>query len=125
MTKILIIDDEIDIANNISAILTDENYEAYKASNSDQAFNLMSLNKFDLIITNRFIVKNSLINWHWIRKFLTLIRYYLINLVLGINYDTSGAYRAYNLNKIKKKHILKAQNDSCLLYTSPSPRDRG
>ena len=50
MTKILIIDDEIDIANNISAILTDENYEVYKASNSDQAFNLMSLNKFDLLI---------------------------------------------------------------------------
>ena len=43
MTKILIIDDEIDIANNISAILTDENFEAYKASNSDQAFDLISM----------------------------------------------------------------------------------
>ena len=50
MTNIHIIDDEVDIANNISAILTDENYEAHKASNSDQAFNLMSLNKFDLIM---------------------------------------------------------------------------
>jgi len=60
MTKILIIDDEIDIANNISAILTDENYEAYMASNSDQAFNLMSLNKFDLIILDVWLDNSKL-----------------------------------------------------------------
>ena len=60
MTKILIIDDEIDIANNISAILTDENYEVYKASNSDQAFNLMSLNKFDLIILDVWLDNSKL-----------------------------------------------------------------
>ena len=50
MTNILIIDDEVDIAKNISAILTDENYQTYKASNSDQAFNLMSWNKFDFFV---------------------------------------------------------------------------
>ena len=60
MTKILIIDDEVDIANNISAILTDENYEAYKASNSDQAFYLMSLNKFDLIILDVWLDNSKL-----------------------------------------------------------------
>ena len=60
MTKILIIDDEIDIVNNISAILSDENYEAYKASNSDQAFDLMSLNKFDLIILDVWLDNSKL-----------------------------------------------------------------
>ena len=60
MTNILIIDDEVDIANNISAILSDENYEAYKASNSDQAFDLMSLNKFDLIILDVWLDNSKL-----------------------------------------------------------------
>ncbi len=60
MTNILIIDDEVDIANNISAILTDENYQTYKASNSDQAFDLISMNKFDLIILDVWLDNSKL-----------------------------------------------------------------
>ena len=60
MTNILIIDDEVDIANNISAILTDENYQTYKASDSDQAFDLISTNKFDLIILDVWLDNSKL-----------------------------------------------------------------
>ena len=43
--------------------------------------------EFDLIITNRFINKNSIRDWPIFRKFLTSIRYYLINILLNFKYD--------------------------------------
>ena len=68
-------------------------------------------NKYDLISTNRFENKNSLIEWPIQRRFLTKIRYYLINILLNINYDSSGAFRCYNAKKIKLIDILSAKND--------------
>ena len=48
--KILIIDDEIDIANNIKAILSDENYDTSAAHNSNDALQYLSKNNYNLII---------------------------------------------------------------------------
>ena len=48
--KILIIDDEIDIANNIKAILSDENYDTSTAHNSNDALQYLSKNNYNLII---------------------------------------------------------------------------
>ena len=67
--------------------------------------------KYDLISTNRFEKKDSLIEWPIQRRFLTKIRFYLINILLGINYDSSGAYRCYNAKNIKLNDILIAKND--------------
>ncbi|MDC1366230.1 sigma-54 dependent transcriptional regulator [Pelagibacterales bacterium] len=50
MNKILIIDDEIDITESISAILTDEGFYCTSASNSEEAITLLSNELFDLII---------------------------------------------------------------------------
>ena len=69
-----------------------------------------SLN-YDLISTNRFEQKNSLIEWPIERRFLTKVRYYLINILLNINYDSSGAYRCYNAKNIKLNDILSAKNN--------------
>lgn len=66
---------------------------------------------FDLISTNRFMKKDSLIEWPIQRRFLTKVRFYLINILLNINYDSSGAYRCYNAKKIKLYHILNAKNN--------------
>lgn len=66
---------------------------------------------FDLISTNRFIKKNSLIEWPIQRRFLTKVRYYLINILLGMSHDSSGAFRCYSTKKIKLNDILKAKND--------------
>ena len=68
-------------------------------------------NKFDLVSTNRFFNKNSLMEWPIQRRFLTKIRYYLINFLLNINYDSSGAYRCYNAKNIKLNDILSAKNN--------------
>jgi len=67
--------------------------------------------KYDLISTNRFEKKDSLIEWPIQRRFLTKIRFYLINILLGINYDSSGAYRCYNAKNIKLNDILSAKNN--------------
>ena len=50
MNKILIIDDEIDITESISAILTDDGFYCSSASNSQEAIAFLSNELFDLII---------------------------------------------------------------------------
>ncbi len=66
---------------------------------------------YDLISTNRFTKKDSLKEWPIQRRFLTKLRYYLINMLLNTNHDSSGAFRCYNAKKIKLKDILIAQNN--------------
>ncbi len=50
MKNILVIDDEIDICNNIKAILVDEGFDVQIAHNSDDAFNYINSNSYNLII---------------------------------------------------------------------------
>ena len=50
MKNILVIDDEMDICNNIKAILTDEGFNIQIAHNSDDAFNYIHNNSYNLII---------------------------------------------------------------------------
>lgn len=73
---------------------------------------IKKLGSSDIVITNRFKLKNSLKGWPFFRILLTTARYHLINFLLNISYDTSGAYRCYNLLKVKKKDIMLAKNES-------------
>lgn len=61
---------------------------------------------FDLIITSRFKNKKSLKDWPLYRKFLTSLRFYVTKFILNLNYDTSGAFRCFNTNKIKLNDIV-------------------
>jgi len=65
----------------------------------------------DLVITNRFLSKNSLSDWPLHRKILTHLRHYLINFLLQLKFDTSGAFRVYKLQNIKLKDILSAKHN--------------
>lgn len=65
----------------------------------------------EIVTTNRFLVKGSLNSWSTWRKILTWIRHLLIKVVLKINYDSSGAFRLYNLNLIKTKDFLSAKHN--------------
>ena len=58
--KILVIDDEIDIANNIRAILEDEKYDVAIANNSSKALNLLSNNNYNLIILDVWLDNSEL-----------------------------------------------------------------
>ena len=58
--KILIIDDEVDIANNIKAILSDENYNTSIAHNSKDALQQLSDNNYSLIILDVWLTNSDL-----------------------------------------------------------------
>lgn len=73
---------------------------------------LLSSQKIDLVSTNRFLQKNSLNDWTVWRKKLTTLRHYVIKLLLNIEFDSSGAFRCYDIKKIKLRDILIAKNDS-------------
>ena len=60
MKNILIIDDEMDIRNNIKAILEDENYNTQTASDSSKAMKLIKENAFDLIILDVWLDDSEL-----------------------------------------------------------------
>lgn len=68
-------------------------------------------NRFDMIITSRFIKKNSLKDWPKFRIILTKLRFYLINIMLGICLDSSGAFRLINTKNIKKNDLLLAKQN--------------
>lgn len=71
----------------------------------------------DLVITNRFQVKDALKGWSFYRKFVTTFRFQLVKFLFGCDLDTSGAYRCYNVNKIKIKDIMLAKNNSYSFFT--------
>ena len=58
--KILIIDDESDIANNIKAILDDEDYDATIAHNSEDALSNLSHFNYNLIILDVWLDNSDL-----------------------------------------------------------------
>jgi dolichol-phosphate mannosyltransferase len=68
-------------------------------------------NSFDLIITSRFIKKNSLKDWPKFRIALTKLRFYLINILLKMRFDSSGAFRLINTKNIKEKDLLLAKDN--------------
>lgn len=68
-------------------------------------FFLGLIKKYDIINTNRFLKKDSLIDWPLSRKVFTYTRFYLNKYLLGVNLDSSGAFRCYNLKKINKSHL--------------------
>ena len=71
----------------------------------------LKTNKADIIITSRFMNKNSLADWPALRKYITKIRFYLVKLMLNTNLDSSGGFRCYNLKTIKKQDLKLAENN--------------
>ena len=72
--------------------------------------------KADLVTTTRFMKKNSLNDWPFLRKYLTKLRYHLVKLVLNTKFDSSGSFRCYNLKTIKKSHIYLASNNGYFFF---------
>ena len=60
MKKILIVDDERDIRDNIKAILADEGYLTNTAENSDETLDLIKEDNFDLIILDVWLNDSTL-----------------------------------------------------------------
>ena len=65
----------------------------------------------DIIITSRFLDKNSLDEWPIIRRVITHTRHYIVQKLFSIPYDTSGAFRCYNFKTIKLQDLIAAKDD--------------
>lgn len=72
---------------------------------------LILIKDYDLITTTRFTNKDSLRDWPLFRIILTNLRHFIIKSFLSLEIDASGAYRCYNLKKIKINHILAAKDN--------------
>ena len=66
----------------------------------------------EIVITNRFIIKDALSGWGLKRIIITKLRYHLINILLNSKLDGSGGFRLYDLKKIKLNHIFKAKDNN-------------
>ena len=69
------------------------------------------LKNFDIIITSRFLKKDLLENWPLPRIFLTKLRHVAISLLLSIPYDSSGAFRCINRQKVILSDLILAKDD--------------
>lgn len=96
--------------NNYEQLITMDADGTHEPENIDILINL--INKFDIINTNRFLKKDSLIDWPISRKIFTYTRFYLNKYLLGVNLDSSGAFRCYNLRNMKKDDFSLVSGDS-------------
>ena len=75
-----------------------------------KVLNLINKKNYDVINTSRFLRKNSLSDWPYVRRFITIFRYYLVKFFLNTQFDSSSGFRCYDLNKIQFKHFKKVKN---------------
>ncbi len=80
--------------------------------NIKKMLKIIKYENFEIINTNRFLENNSIKDWPFVRKVITNFRYFLVKIILNTDYDSSGAFRCYNLQKIKKSHFLLPKNRS-------------
>jgi dolichol-phosphate mannosyltransferase len=75
--------------------------------------------KADVVIGTRFEMKNSLAEWNLFRKTLTHLGHILTRLLLRHDFDSTGGFRAYRLDKIRREafDLVKAR-DYEFFYTS-------
>ncbi len=73
---------------------------------------LNKIKNSDLVISNRFLKKNSLKGWDLKRIVITKLRYYLVWLLLGTKLDGSGGFRLYDLSKVKAKDIFETKDNN-------------
>ena len=72
-------------------------------STSDLALFLRADPNYPLVIGSRYLQKNSLPGWNLFRKTLTWTGHLLTKNLLGMNYDATGAFRLYRLDRIPKE----------------------
>ena len=74
-------------------------------------FLIKELKNFNIVVTSRFLGKNLLEGWPLFRVFLTRLRYVSISLLLSIPYDSSGAFRCINCQKVALSDLILAKDD--------------
>lgn len=73
-------------------------------------------NKYDYVITSRFIGPGLIDDWPFHRKIITYLRHFLVKIFLGMSLDASGAYRCFYLKKIKLRDLLSAKSNDYAFF---------
>ena len=74
---------------------------------------------FSVVVGSRFHNNKSLDGWNNWRRFLTYTGHFLTRLFLGMEYDATGAYRAYRLDQIPQGLFsLIRKNDYAFFFES-------
>lgn len=63
---------------------------------------MVALEGYDVALGSRYMQRGSLPGWNLSRRCLTLFGHFLTSTLLGLPQDASGAFRAYNLRRIKR-----------------------
>ena len=74
-------------------------------------FLMEELENCDIVITSRFLKKNLLNDWPLFRVILTSLRHLTISLLLSMPYDSSGAFRCINSEKVALSDLILAKNN--------------
>ena len=71
---------------------------------------LAASDRADVVIGSRFLAPDSLDGWVWYRKLLTHVAHLMTQIVLGLPYDGSGAFRVYRLDKVPQRLFALVQD---------------
>ena len=59
--------------------------------------------EYDIVVGSRYLQDRSLVEWNLLRKSLTMTGHLLTKYLLGMDYDATGAFRLYRLDKIPRQ----------------------
>ncbi len=65
----------------------------------------------EVVIASRYLEENGIKSWNIFRKFLTCTAHILTTVLLGLKYDTTGAFRVYRLDRISKNYLDKVRSN--------------
>ncbi len=69
-------------------------------------------NNCHLVIASRHLRDSNMVGWSFLRKLLTSLNHFLVNFFFSIEFDTSNAFRAYNLQSFPKSIFDKISSSS-------------
>ena len=70
------------------------------------------MKNYNIVSTTRFSSKKNMLNqWPLYRIFLTKVRHFLVSFFLNFSLDASGAFRCFDLKKVRLKDIMEAKDN--------------
>ena len=75
-----------------------------------------SNSQFDVVVGSRYLQKNSLDGWNLMRKLLTWTAHILTTYLLGLKYDSTGAFRLYKLDRIHRGFFTEVQSNGYAFF---------
>lgn len=70
----------------------------------------------DIVVGSRFIAPGSLSEWGLYRRALTYVGHFLTDVLLGMSYDATGAFRRYNLERIPIRFLNLVESDGYAFF---------